>query len=120
MQHSTTAARKITISGQRVCPVNVLSSINRYPHTAGNGFDRHDFLYNAGHNLQGQRRAGEDQHGEIEQAGDYTGGFRVPGDSPHHQPDTQGGHHCQQPASQKLGAVTVICMGVAVKCFKWE
>ena len=38
MQHNTTAARKITISGQRVCPVNVLSSINRYPHAAGNSF----------------------------------------------------------------------------------
>lgn len=44
--------------------------------------DRHDFLYNAGHNLQGQRCAGEDQYGEVDQAGDYAGGFCVPGDSP--------------------------------------
>ena len=38
MQHNAAAARKITISGQRVCTVKVLSIISRYPHAAGNSF----------------------------------------------------------------------------------
>ena len=66
-----------------------------------------DLLHGLGHNLHGQCRAGEHQHGEIQQRRNDPGLLGVFCYAAHQHPNTEGGQHGEQPAADKRQDATV-------------